>query len=99
VKIFYIYLPFWSAMETSLGPFARTEIEAAAGLDLTESVERALAHYARRVGEGDPPPDIPGFLEPGGVFEPAQIAAHAVMVYLADLEGPGAEVLAAPRRS
>lgn len=73
-------------MKTSLGAFARTEIEAAVGSDLTTSVERALAHYARRVGEGDPPPDIPRFLESSGVPAPDRIAAHAVMVYLADLE-------------
>ncbi|HEU4906656.1 MAG TPA: hypothetical protein VFT19_11170 [Solirubrobacterales bacterium] len=86
-------------MKTSLGAFARTEIEAAAESDLAEGVERALAHYARRVGEGDPPPRVPCFLGLGDVPEPAQIAAHAVMVYLADRDRPGSQVLSAARRS
>lgn len=99
MKNFYISIPFWSVMKTSLGAFARAEIEATAESDLAEGVDRALAHYARRVGEGDSPPRIPAFLQPGDVPEPAQIVAHAVMVYLADLERPGTEVLDAPRRS
>jgi len=86
-------------MKTHLGAFARTEIEAVAGPDLGRSVEGALAHYARRVGEGNPPPAIPSFLESGLAPEPERMTAHVVMVYLADLERPGTEVLEAPPRS
>lgn len=73
-------------MKASLGAFARTEIEAAVGPDLGEGVERAVAHYRRRIGEGDPPPGPPRFLAAARGPESERMTTHAVMVYLADLE-------------
>jgi hypothetical protein len=87
-------------VKTGLGAFARSEIEAEVGPDRALGTERALLHYARRVGDGNPPPPFPRFLQSGdGAPSPDQMTVHAVMVYLADLERPGTEVLCARSRS
>lgn len=86
-------------MDELLGTFARAEIEAQVGPDSSVGIERALLHYARRVGDDDPPPAIPRFLSAEGTPSAEQMTAHAVMVYLADLERPGTQVLLAARRS
>lgn len=85
-------------MDEALGTFARSELEAELGSD-GAGLERALLHYARRLGDGDPPPDLPRFLDDDGRPSSSRLTAHAVMVYLADRERPGSQVLSAGRRS
>jgi hypothetical protein len=99
VKNIYIPAAFAEGMDEALGTFARSELEAELGSDGAAGIERALLHYARRVGDGDPPPALPRFLEGDGRPSPSQLTAHAVMVYLADRERPGSQVLSAGRRS
>jgi hypothetical protein len=84
----------------ALGQLARSGIEARVGPDLSSGVELALENYARLTRSGGELPQYPRFREADdGPPSPEQLAAHAVLVYLAELDRAGIEVLPTPARS
>jgi hypothetical protein len=83
-------------MRITLSEFARAGIEDRVGPDVEAGVESALERYARRVADGPKPPEFPRFR---GSPSPEQLAVHAVLVYLAELDRACVEVIRAPARS
>lgn len=75
--------PFVSPMEIALGRFVRAGLEARVGSDVESGVESALERYAERVDSGPAPPRFPRFR---GDPSPEDLAVHAVLVYLAELD-------------
>lgn len=83
-------------MKITLSGFTRAGIEDRVGPDVEAGVESALERYADRVASGPKPPDFPRFR---GSPSPEQLAVHAVLVYLAELDRSCVEVIRAPPRS
>lgn len=96
MKILGAVGPFIASMKITLSGFARAGIEDRVGPDVEAGVESALERYAERVDSGPAPPRFPRFR---GDPSPEELALHAVLVYLAELDQGCVEVIQAPVRS